>query len=69
MVTEPYLIAEVLSKDTEIEKSIEGVYSKFNVVSWLIPQLHSLPAMHQATSAAAAAARQRQAKHLHVAHG
>ena len=33
MVTDPYLVSEVLSKETEIEKSIEGVYSKFNVVS------------------------------------
>lgn len=32
VVTDPYLVAEVLGKDTEIEKSIEGVYSKFNVV-------------------------------------
>lgn len=33
VVTDPYLIAEVLGKDTEIEKSVEGVYSKFNMVS------------------------------------
>lgn len=33
VVTDPYLVSEVLSKETEIEKSIEGVYSKFNVVS------------------------------------
>ena len=33
MVTDPYLVSEVLSKATEIEKSIEGVYSKFNIVS------------------------------------
>ena len=33
VVTDPYLISDVLSKETEIEKSIEGVYSKFNVVS------------------------------------
>ena len=32
VVTDPYLIAEVLGKDTEIEKSVEGVYSKFNMV-------------------------------------
>lgn len=32
VVTDPYLIAEVLGKETETEKSIEGVYSKFNVV-------------------------------------
>ncbi|KAK9905036.1 hypothetical protein WJX75_008344 [Coccomyxa subellipsoidea] len=32
VVTDPYLVAEVLGKDTEIEKSIEGVYSKFNVL-------------------------------------
>lgn len=37
VVTDPYLVSEVLSKETEIEKSIEGVYSKFNVVS---PQAH-----------------------------
>ena len=33
MVTDPYLVSEVLGKETEIEKSIKGVYSKFNVVS------------------------------------
>ena len=32
VVTDPYLIAEILGKNTEIEKSIAGVYSKFNVV-------------------------------------
>ncbi|CAK0783590.1 hypothetical protein CVIRNUC_006789 [Coccomyxa viridis] len=32
VVTDPYLVSEVLSKETEIEKSIEGVYSKFNVL-------------------------------------
>ncbi len=32
VVTDPYLVSEVLGKDREIEKSIEGVYSKFNVV-------------------------------------
>ncbi len=32
VVTDPYLVSEVLGKETEIEKSIEGVYSKFNVV-------------------------------------
>ena len=32
VVTDPYLIAEILGKNTEIEKSIVGVYSKFNVV-------------------------------------
>jgi hypothetical protein len=32
VVTDPYLVAEVLGKDTEIEKSVEAVYSKFNVV-------------------------------------
>lgn len=32
-MTDPYLVSEVLGKETEIEKSIEGVYSKFNVVS------------------------------------
>ena len=31
-MTDPYLVSEVLGKDTEIEKSVEGVYSKFNVV-------------------------------------
>ncbi len=31
-MTDPYLVSEVLGKDTELEKSIEGVYSKFNVV-------------------------------------
>lgn len=33
VVSDPNLIAEVLGKDTEIGKSIESVYSKFNVVS------------------------------------
>ena len=32
VVTDPYLVSEVLGKETEVEKSIEGVYSKFNVV-------------------------------------
>ncbi|BDA49870.1 Cytochrome P450 3A28 [Coccomyxa sp. Obi] len=32
VVTDPYLVADVLGKETEIEKSIEGVYSKFNVL-------------------------------------
>jgi hypothetical protein len=32
VVTDPYLVSDVLNKDVEIEKSIEGVYSKFNVV-------------------------------------
>ena len=33
VVTDPYVVSDVLGKETEIEKSIEGVYSKFNVVS------------------------------------
>jgi hypothetical protein len=33
VVTDPYLVSEILGKETEIEKSIEDVYSKFNVVS------------------------------------
>ena len=32
VVTDPYLIADVLRKDAEIEKSVANVYSKFNVV-------------------------------------
>ncbi|KAK9846641.1 hypothetical protein WJX81_008242 [Elliptochloris bilobata] len=32
VVTDPQLIAVVLGKDTEIEKSIEGVYSHFNTL-------------------------------------
>ena len=32
-MTAPNLIAEVLGKDTEVEKSVEGVYSHFNIVS------------------------------------
>ena len=50
MVTDPYLVSEVLSKETEIEKSIEGVYSsstwsvpmpKFHVSSRLSCMYHS----------------------------
>jgi len=33
VITDPYLVSEVLGKETEIEKSIEGLYGKFNVVS------------------------------------
>ena len=39
VVTDPQLIAEVLGKDTEVEKSVEGVYSHFNIVSAPTPQL------------------------------
>jgi hypothetical protein len=33
VVTDPQLIAAVLGKDTEVEKSVAGVYSHFNIVS------------------------------------
>jgi len=33
VVTDPQLFAAVLGKDTEVEKSVAGVYSHFNIVS------------------------------------
>ena len=32
VVTDPFLIADVLGRSNEVEKSVETVYSKFNVV-------------------------------------
>ena len=43
-MTDPQLIAVVLGKDSEIEKSIESVYSYFNVVRSLA--CAPLPALH-----------------------
>ena len=45
VVTDPQLIAEVLGKDTEVEKSVEGVYSHFNIVSAPTPQLPAVAAL------------------------
>lgn len=33
VVTDPFLVAHVLDRSNEVEKSIDTVYSKFNVVS------------------------------------
>ena len=37
IVTDPHLISEVLAPGAEVEKSIDLVYSHFNVVSLLSP--------------------------------
>lgn len=77
IVTDPYLIADVLGKNTEIEKSVATVYSKFNVVrdcslpsvplGMQVEKLHSLGPFSLLLCLAAAACTW-EGQHIYVAH-
>ena len=36
VITDPFLIAQVLGRGSEVEKSVETVYAKFNQVRGII---------------------------------
>ena len=41
VVTDPYMIQDVLGRTNEVDKSVETVYSKFNVVRVTLRPGHS----------------------------